>query len=584
MAFADFNPATDYYAGTFVWERDKLWQFTADHSAGRWTGHDAQVVSKKTLINMLGLNTEQLAEVMAELSEHGEEFKRYGVSGIGQSASALTRIYDSVGMTAAVGTDTEGAVNDFDAAAPFMHRKCVGNWVLEGGRAKFNVQAYYGDSNFAEDGSMGDYVAVELPLSYYSLSGGGLAISAYKYPGYRPFDIFCRNHDTSDLIDKLYVPAYALALDSNGKAVSLPGYYNEQGAYDVLFKDARKYANAEVADMAMIMPAALEFYYWALAVVEFAKQDVQLIMRGAADMRSDANTRCKFIDSTHILVTDWAQAGQTSITAWDAAWRVEGDYVAILPESTSDINTSTYKATHKILSVTRCDATGTADASGQYSLIELEATGNTTPAYDYTGETDYKLAGRPHPTGEANSVLTPSGSPVSNSDGHHVMRYRYRENVWGNQYHTSVDLFATRVGTDDSDYTLEWYYLPDPTEIETPSNPNTAALAADPYEKLGLVTDHANYHSGYIISRKYDEKYPDIWIPGVTTGSATTYYADYAYLVASAAVRSVRFGGNWNNGGNDGFYFNANNAPSNSNANFGADLYLSNIVRPCRSR
>ena len=49
-----------------------------------------------------------------------------------------------------------------------------------------------------------------------------------------------------------------------------------------------------------------------------------------------------------------------------------------------------------------------------------------------------------------------------------------------------------------------------------------------------------------------------------------------AYLVNSNLVRSVRFGGNWNNGAYDGFsYANANNAPSNGNANYGGDLYTS---------
>ncbi|MBO5630890.1 MAG: hypothetical protein J5965_17625 [Aeriscardovia sp.] len=51
-----------------------------------------------------------------------------------------------------------------------------------------------------------------------------------------------------------------------------------------------------------------------------------------------------------------------------------------------------------------------------------------------------------------------------------------------------------------------------------------------------------------------------------------------AYLVNSHAVRSVRFGGNWNNGANDGFSnCNAANAPSNAYANYGADLLTCNI-------
>ncbi len=44
----------------------------------------------------------------------------------------------------------------------------------------------------------------------------------------------------------------------------------------------------------------------------------------------------------------------------------------------------------------------------------------------------------------------------------------------------------------------------------------------------------------------------------------------------SNVVRSVRLGGNWNNGANYGFsYVNANNAPSNANANYGGDLFIS---------
>ncbi len=47
----------------------------------------------------------------------------------------------------------------------------------------------------------------------------------------------------------------------------------------------------------------------------------------------------------------------------------------------------------------------------------------------------------------------------------------------------------------------------------------------------------------------------------------------HAYLVHSHAVRAVRRGGNLNNGANYGpCYFNANNAPSNSNWNYGAGI------------
>ena len=122
-----------------------------------------------------------------------EGLKKYGVSGVGQSASALTRIWDSVGMTAQVGTDGDNSnvVNNFDNVTPFNRRKCVGHWVLHDGRPQFVVEAYLGDEDYAEDGTKGDYVAVECPRAYYYNKDGILGVSAHHYPGWKPFDIFC---------------------------------------------------------------------------------------------------------------------------------------------------------------------------------------------------------------------------------------------------------------------------------------------------------------------------------------------------------------------------------------------------------
>ena len=500
---------------------------------------------------------------LQELESHGA--KRYGVSGIGLQTAALTRLYDAVGMAAGVGTDdaSTSVTNDFDAAGPFMHRKCVGNWTLgDDGHAKFNVQAYYGDPTYAEDGTKGDYVAVELPLSYYQMSGTQLVISSFKYPGYRAFDIFCRDHDHSDLIEKVYVPAYALALDTNGKAVCLPGYDNEQGDYASLFKSARKYDNDDVKDFGGLMPASLMFYYWALMNVEFATQNIQSVMKGCSALRSDGNDRVTFLDSTHILTSNY-QAG-----------RVAGERIAVIATSVSDVHSNAYKATHEVLSVLRCDENGNASASGSHQLLEVSDLGRAYYEYDTTGETEYKIGARAFPSGACNDVVSPSGSPVSNTDGYHPMRYRYRENVYGNQFHTSVDLFCIRVAEGNDQYHLDWYYLPDPTDVETPANPTDSTLPNAPYEKLGLQTPPDDYKNHYIVEKKYDEKYPDIWIPGATTGGGETkYYCDYAFLVSSSVARSARFGGTWSLGGSVGpSNLSASSAPSSGLALYGGDL------------
>ena len=492
--------------------------------------------------------------------EDTEGLHKYGVSGIGQSASALTRLWDSVGMTAQVGTDGDNSavVNSFDSVTPFNRRKCVGKWELVGGKAVFRVEAYYGDENYAEDGTMGDYVAVECPRAFYYFKNGTLGISAHKWGAdWKPFDIFCHDHNPDDTMEVCYLPAYALAV-KDGHAVSLPGLPNEQGSYYQLVTAARTYDGAAGAK-AMIMPAAVNFYEWALFTVEFATQNCQNIMQGCAGLRHDGNDRVTFTDATHALTSNYY------------ASRVAGEYIAITP-STVDINDSSKKPTHKITEIIRCDENGNASASGTHQLLTLEDLG--TGYYEYDTTTEYRIAARPYYTGACNGVETPSGSPVSNSDSYHPMKYRWRENVFGNQFHTSMDLFNQRVGTGDDDYYLKWFYLLDPASY-TPSasgKPDAADLAT--FHELGVQTEHEIYANGYVKSKKYDAEFPDIWIPDATTGgSASTYFCDYAYLVFSSAVRSARFGGLWNNGSADGFsYMNAFYAPASASAYYGGDL------------
>ena len=131
-----------------------------------------------------------------------------------------------------------------------------------------------------------------------------------------------------------------------------------------------------------------------------------------------------------------------------------------------------------------------------------------------------------------------------------------------------------RVGTGDDDYSLEWYYAPDPTKIS--GNPSAATLTDDNFELLDVTTEHENYVNGYVRSKKHSAERPDIWITYLTTGAgASSYFCDYAYLVSSHVFRSVRFGGYWYSGAHAGFSScNAYSAPSYGYAYFGADLFM----------
>lgn len=523
---------------------------------------DALETDLKEDLNQISGDVETLTQRVDTLEEL-DGVHRYGVTGILNASPVLTRIYDSVGLTAAVGTDTETAVNDFDSRTPFNRRKCVGTWNLINGKPVFEVNAYLGDDDYTEDGTMGDYVAVECPRAFYKMDGQELVVSAYQYPGYRPFDIFCRNHDPEDTMPFYYLPAYALALNEGGNAVCLPGYDNCQGDYKSLFDKARTYKDGALGNFSILQPTAVNFYEWVLFTVEFATLNCQSIMQGCAGLRHNANDRITFVDATHILMHEYY------------ASRVVGEYIAIIPTNV-DINHSGYLATHRIVSIIRSDAEGNPSASGTYQYCEVEDLGKTYWTYDYTGATEYRNAARPYRTGDCNSVLTPSGSPVSNRDSYHPMRYRYRENVYSNQFKTTVDLFNMRVGTDDTDWMLEWYYITNPANITNPKNYGTADLETDLFAKLGVETNHEHYANGIIRSKLYDAEFPDIWIPHQVTGASySTYFCDYAFLVSSYVVRSVRFGGYWYSGSLDGFsYVYAYSSPASAIALYGGDLFV----------
>ena len=503
------------------------------------------------------------SEIIAPLAnrvaniEEAEGLHKYGVSGIGGSTAALTRLWDSVGMTAQVGTDGDNTsvINNFDDVKPFNRRKCVGNWELINGRPVFEVQAYLGDDNYAEDGTMGDYVAVECPKAYYYFKNGTLGISAHQWDSdWKPFDIFCHDHNAEEVMDHIYLPAYALA-KKDGHAVSLPGLPNEQGHYQGLTVAARTY-NGAAGAKAILQPAAVNFYEWAMATVEFATQNLQTIMAGCSALASSNSDAAIFLDATHVRV------------AYNAA-RVAGEYVAIT--KVTGHTDAAYLPTHKILSVTRCDDSGDPSSSGSYQKLEvldLEA-----GYYEYNTTDTYYIAGRPYYTGSCNGVSTPSGSPVNNTNGYYPMKYRHRENIWGNQYKTAADLFNQRIAS-GNDYYLKWFYILDPSSYTPSSSSKPDATDLATFHELGVETAVANYKDGWIKSKKYDPEFPDIWIPYETTGgSATTYFADYAFLVSSNAVRSVRFGGSWANGTTDGpSAVSAYYAPSYANANYGGDL------------
>ena len=485
---------------------------------------------------------------------------RFGVSGVGGSATELTRIWDSVGRTATPSTDSVEGHSDFDGYAPFNRRKCVGSWSAGDGRAVFTVRAYEGDPDYAEDGTMGDFVAVEVTPFYYYEQDGVLGVSALNYPGWRVHPV-CVDGE-GRVRARTYLPCYALAL-KDGRAVSLPGLNAQYGGYLAHRQNAMRYADAGAAQYAVIEPTAVWHYEWLLQTIEFATQNMQSVMAGATNMRRNAADVIQAVPGPNRVVVGPRGADF-----------VVGQMVYLIRfDENADV--SMYNA---VTALQKCAADGTPDDSGAYWLVTYGGP-DRSAAINVRSSA---IESRPWITGATagwapgvSAVLGHTGSPVDNQSGRYPMRYRWRENVYGNINVTALDLAAIRVSEGGDHYRLEWYYLSDPAKF-TPANFDREALTdpAGGWVKLDADTPQSSYANGYIAALAADPRYPHVKTPCLTTGGgADLYYGDYAYLVYAHEVRTARRGGHVNGGTAAGPCFcNALHAPAASGWYYGATL------------
>ena len=492
------------------------------------------------------------------------EHKRFGVSGVGQSSPTLTRLYDAVGMTATPSTDAVAGSSDFDNYAPFNRRKCVGNWIAGDNKAVFNVQAYEGDADYAEDGSMGDYVAVEVEPFYYYDQDGILAVSTYPWPGYRIHPV-CVDYD-GNIRAKTYLPVYALAQDTNGKAVSLPGYQNQRGGYKDLRDYAKTYADTNAMEYAIIEPTKVWHYEWLLQTIEYATQNMQSVMYGAASMRRNTDDKIVAIPGANKVVL--GSYGSNYVVG----------QTVLLGTYDASVDIALY---NRITAIDKCNADGTLNNSGSYYLITYDGTDRTSSLTADTSTID----SRPWCTGATAgyapgvaAVQGHTGCPVSLDNRKYPMRYRWRENIYGNQNITMLDLADVRVSEGNDVYHLEWYFLADPRKYSSYGNYDKNVLndASKGWVQLGITTPAASYVSGYIKEFGANPDYPYVRVPVNTDGgSSSTYYCDYANIVSNTEVRAVRRGGGVATGMAAGACdFNVNNAVSSAAWPNGAALYM----------
>lgn len=423
--------------------------------------------------------------------EWGVRFPLYSVG----SNPKGERLGDAVGLVANVGTDSATAYNDFDYLMPWKSRRVNGHWDGK----DFIITAIEGEPNFAVDGSNGSVYA-ERHLFYYKYvftdTYYEIWISDQHLDGYEIPERFI-NIDKS-IMQTYYYPCYRISKDSSGNPVSVSGkdimLSLSYSGYKTLARKLGTNFHIETTKDRQINE--LLFY------VEFATRNSQDIMYGAATMRYNAD--------------DLATVATTNGNKFICSNSVAGNYVV-----GQTIVIGSTKNGSEVANNRRITAIETHDASNKAIIFDGAAVNVAVGNF---------ISSRCWFSGGTDKVLTPSGSSVSNSSGKYQMRYRYVEDLWGNQWAIIADVLI-------QDH--QAYVCKDPTKFAD-------SITSD-YEKVGYVNAATD---GWTKELGWDKAHPYVRLPFVVGGSNTTYFCDYYWQ--NGGLRVAYVGGRLNAGAHDG--------------------------------
>jgi hypothetical protein len=141
-------------------------------------------------------------------------------------------------------------------------------------------------------------------------------------------------------------------------------------------------------------------------------------------------------------------------------------------------------------------------------LVEMKTTNCQSIMYGYANNNSNKIT-----TGTTDSVATPSGSPVSNTDGKHACKYRGIENPWGD-----IETWCDGISFNG----LSVYVCTEPTAY-------SAGKTTEPYKYYGKRSEGHSYVKSFgplttgslIQYNKWISEYVD------SDTSDSTYFSDY---------------------------------------------------------
>lgn len=159
--------------------------------------------------------------------------------------------------------------------------------------------------------------------------------------------------------------------------------------------------------------------------------------------------------------------------------------------------------------------------------VEFATTNSQAIMYGYANDNSVAIE-----SGTTDTVITASGSYVSNTDGKHAMKYRGIENMWGNvwQYCDGVNV---------NDY--------QPYFCENPNN-----YADDTAANYYAVNYKCPSSNGWPGKFGFDSEHPFAQYPDANggTGSDSSYHCDYFWI--GSGWRILIVGGRWSTGSNAG--------------------------------
>lgn len=406
--------------------------------------------------------------------------KRYGVKFTG-SVSKGERLFDALGLTAAVGTDEDGAENDFDYIEPWASIRRCNTAVIGGERVPTFFEGEVGYSNTAAD------VFVYVPLFFYHRSDDDSehVVSMTPLDGFRAPAKFRKADGT--LRDHVFLSAYTIGMN-DGVPVSRSGFKTYGTSLNAFMSTCTAKHTSEDLDADLWIEGMKDDEIRNILMdIEFATRDHQTYMMGACNMR---------------YASDTATGGGTNQIMLDAT--VATKYVV-----------------GQTIAIGTTDKGGEKEPSGVITSID-DTTGVilfTPSGDDVTVEVGNYISSRPWKSGSCDGVKSRSGSPHDNTSGLYPCVWRGCENPWGNAYRWKWDFLKN----DDQGYVLD-----DPE--------NYAASIGAHHTALSYKVATSN---GYATEMGFDPAFPYARVTKAIGGGSTTYFADYYYYASGVCALLV---------------------------------------------